>query len=294
MIAVYYGNELFHYGIKGQKWGDRNGPPYPLSGEDYSKAEKKHMYRTNTTTSRKKHVDSIISKGTSLATLSYNKDRTKNVDMFYAAYTYRDKHQYNSLFNKKITTIEKDENGNEISKTCYKYQINNKTQNDIKVASEDSGADAFLKLYSENRDFCNFVKDPKRMESLFVEEKYKFKGYRDAKKALDDIRKENPPEEEDLRTVYRMFNYVIPSDQSSEMEKQRAKFFSELKKNGYSALLDTNDALYGGFKAESPIIVINPSVVVLSEIKDIKTTDKAFSDLVFIGMKTMGIESKRR
>lgn len=27
---VKYNKELFHHGIKGQKWGVRNGPPYPL------------------------------------------------------------------------------------------------------------------------------------------------------------------------------------------------------------------------------------------------------------------------
>lgn len=30
MIQIYYSNELYHHGIKGQKWGVRNGPPYPL------------------------------------------------------------------------------------------------------------------------------------------------------------------------------------------------------------------------------------------------------------------------
>ena len=31
-----------HHGIKGQKWGVENGPPYPLSpSKDYSAAEKK-------------------------------------------------------------------------------------------------------------------------------------------------------------------------------------------------------------------------------------------------------------
>lgn len=31
---------LIHHGIKNQKWGDRNGPPYPLSASDHSAAEK--------------------------------------------------------------------------------------------------------------------------------------------------------------------------------------------------------------------------------------------------------------
>lgn len=30
-MIVIYKNELYHHGIDGQKWGVRNGPPYPLS-----------------------------------------------------------------------------------------------------------------------------------------------------------------------------------------------------------------------------------------------------------------------
>lgn len=30
MIWIVYPNELYHHGIKGQKWGVKNGPPYPL------------------------------------------------------------------------------------------------------------------------------------------------------------------------------------------------------------------------------------------------------------------------
>lgn len=32
-----------HHGILGQKWGKKNGPPYPLKPSDHSAAEKKHM-----------------------------------------------------------------------------------------------------------------------------------------------------------------------------------------------------------------------------------------------------------
>lgn len=33
-------NELYHHGIKGQKWGVMNGPPYPLKASDKSASEK--------------------------------------------------------------------------------------------------------------------------------------------------------------------------------------------------------------------------------------------------------------
>ena len=39
---IYESNYLIHHGIKGQKWGEQNGPPYPLNPEkDYSTLEKK-------------------------------------------------------------------------------------------------------------------------------------------------------------------------------------------------------------------------------------------------------------
>lgn len=34
-------HELYHYGIKGQKWGVRNGPPYPLTESKKSNREKR-------------------------------------------------------------------------------------------------------------------------------------------------------------------------------------------------------------------------------------------------------------
>ena len=40
-IIVYKKDELTHHGILGQKWGKKQGPPYPLNPSDHSASEKK-------------------------------------------------------------------------------------------------------------------------------------------------------------------------------------------------------------------------------------------------------------
>lgn len=43
MTKYLWKYELYHHGIKGQKWGVRNGPPYPLSRADHSKVIKRGL-----------------------------------------------------------------------------------------------------------------------------------------------------------------------------------------------------------------------------------------------------------
>lgn len=284
---------IAHHGILGQKWGKKNGPPYPLSGGDYSREEisKLHASRKKSRHNiyNKKHFDQVIKEGTGINTLSYDANRTKGADMFYAAYDKADKHQYNALFNRKMPTDVFDDNGNKIgTDSLYKFRIKNIANNDIKVASEDTGAKAFIDLYSRDRNFSNFVRDPERMQAHFVDDKYKFKGYREGKAALERIRETDMPSEKDLKTAYRMFNYVIPSAgtdnrSAGDVVKNRTMFFNELKKQGYGACLDTNDAIYGGFKANAPVIMFDPSQFTFKEAKRVTTASKTYSDLVFAG-----------
>ena len=40
-ITITEENSLAHHGILGQKWGRKNGPPYPLDAADHSAKEKR-------------------------------------------------------------------------------------------------------------------------------------------------------------------------------------------------------------------------------------------------------------
>lgn len=294
-------NDLYlaHHGILGQKWGKRNGPPYPLKGGSYSVSEKHQIYekrKQRNSIYNKKHFDEVLSKDTTtLHTLSYNRDRTKDTDMFYASHDYFDMHQYNALFNKPAPREIFDENGNSLGTGQFlKYRIDNALSEDIKVASEDSGAKIFMELYSKDRDFYNFVTEPDRMQEYFVKEKYGFKGYREGRDVLVKMQTDSSytPSDKDLTKVYRLFNYVIPYDgagsqrRGNDMAKQRAKFFKACKDAGYGAVLDTNDAIYGRYKAKSPVIVFDMEKIVPKDVYQTKTTDKYYSDAVLAFRKT--------
>lgn len=290
---------LCHHGIKNQRWGVRNGPPYPLGGGDYSSEEMsalKKERRFPNSLYKKKHFDTVIKEGTTLSTLSRDSERTSKGDMFYATYKSLDKAQYNVMFNSPAKGDIKDENGNVIGDSRFlKYRIDNTVLRDIKVASEDSGANSFGKLYKKDRDFYNFVTDPDRMQKYFGKGKLKFRGYRESKEALEKIRNENRPSESDIKTIYRMFNYVLPNDGNGDAKiatdvgRQRAKFFKELKQAGYGAVLDTNDAIYGSFKASAPVIVFDKESVALQGSKMTTLSSKQFDKMKLIGRSVLGM-----
>lgn len=295
---------IAHHGILGQKWGDRNGPPYPLRGGDYSKEEtrKIRIKRADPNSIyNKKHFDETLKADkTTLQTLSFDKDRTKDVDMFYASHQLLDNNVYKALLNQPIPKDVFDEDGNKIgTDKVYRFAIKNKLKSDIKVASEDSAAKIFAELYGKDRNFYNFVTDPNRMMKYFDPKRLGIAGYREANKILEKMR-ETPnyvPSYKEMQTIYRLFNYVIPYDGgkgadargAKDVLTQRTKFFKECKDAGYGAILDTNDSIYNSLHAASPIIVFDMEQVIPSEIKNTGFTDRAIGIASVAFRKTFGV-----
>lgn len=54
MLVKRKSNVLSHHGIDGQKWGVRNGPPYPLDAGSSGSTSKKKRHHSNNVDSKKK------------------------------------------------------------------------------------------------------------------------------------------------------------------------------------------------------------------------------------------------
>jgi len=334
-----YQQELYHHGIKGQEWGVRNGPPYPLGSGDHSTKEKKSHWKSslkktaaNNKPAKKRkqlrnkqkealkkvaiglgvvggagalsyvaakygrqivsaakiknalakgytvendyselgkhYADIKLKKGSTLHTLARSQDRIDGSEYFFAAHTKRDINQYRKMFGKQKAKGE--------LQAFNKFDITSKVVKDMKVAGEDASEKVFRDLFRNNDDFRDFVINDKRMMSNSFANRMKYKAYRQDRnfaknmvgKKVDDITNK------DINKAYKYFNFSIvstPEDavKSLDLSRQKSKYFNAMKEKGYSGILDTNDAIYGGYKSQSPIIVFDQSAIAKKAVKQL-------------------------
>lgn len=65
---IYRSNYLAHHGVAGQKWGQRNGPPYPLDEKAHSASEKKAGWKKSLGKVVRDYAEGNTGTGTRLAT----------------------------------------------------------------------------------------------------------------------------------------------------------------------------------------------------------------------------------
>lgn len=136
-----YNDELYHHGIKGQQWGVRHGPPYPLDGTG----------------------DITIKKGTKFKRLSIH-DENAAAGHAYVNYLKGDTRHYRGFFGARLKAM---------NRGATVYSIEMEAKKDLKAPSRDKRVQTFLELYKNDpvlrkelgkyykEDFHNFTPLPR-------------------------------------------------------------------------------------------------------------------------------------
>ena len=284
-------NELYHHGIKGQKWGIRR---YTNKDGSLNAAGKKRYYDDTGTSKKEKvsHRDKLVSK---YKEQGYSEDdankiadrriKTEKVLLAVGAITvtaataYVVKNQIDYKCDKilKEGTIlqriqsEKDVNLDqtfystykEKDKTLYKGRFGNlKMQrrgeaNNVSLKVKDN-----LKIASRKSSEDAFIElyknDPEFRTNMFKSIDQMNLYVPELRKATEKAAKR--PEkvsEKELRTkLYDAFNIALVNHTPTGNAASE-RFYEKLKEKGYDALNDVNDTKYSSFKAKAPTIIFN-------------------------------------
>ena len=286
---------LAHHGVKGQKWGVRryqyaDGSLTPAGKKRYQGGEselrskaKLAVNYTRTQLTGKQYVDGYLKKGTSFSRIQ-TRDEFENF-AFYATYKNSDSNKYMGLFGKNLTSraqaeakkAEKkaSETGDEADIANAKelrtkadnmkvYQLKLESTKKLKVPSDENAGHITASLLKE-------PEFKKNVEASIQDSKEKMRRptqqvlFNQAQTAL--AKDPNKLTSSEKKAIYKAFNLSLVNHNPQEIAAQD-RFYSELKKKGYNALLDYNDKEYSSYHAKRPMIVFDVESVKLQSVTE--------------------------
>ena len=292
--SPYY---LSHYGILGQKWGirrfeDRYGHLTPagiaryrndtsVKNNSHTRSDKTAQYSDrsykkllNTTvntikTDKKKfatyvlgknEVDTVLKANTKLSRIQTSKDFENFA--YYAAYKKHDVNEYAGLFGKNLKDRARytakhsgDEQALKDALNMKIYKLNLRNTKDIKVASDENAAKATAKLVRD-KQFKQDLSDSIRAAKTSMRRPGQQKLLSQAQNILykDPSKLTN----KEKVSLYKALNLTLTFHDKPNLGVQD-KFYGELKKQGYGALIDVNDQQFSSYHAKRPMIIFDTS-----------------------------------
>ena len=270
-MSYYKSDYLYHHGILGQRWGKRNGPPYPLDAQDHSASEKKAGWKKSLEKDERRSDNTQSPKNTTSDETPKKKWSTKKKVAVGAAATVAalaaigGMYVYKKMYGFPIHVgyVPSVKSPIDFSKLSDR-EITLKQGSVIKRIStkkfEDYASEGKTIYASYLRKDAQLYKE--KMPTFFAE--YNAKEYehkirlkRDVKVASRKVAAEIYAElfGNSAGNYYRLTEGLMNRDHPDVQ-----KYLTELRRRGYDAIIDENDVGW----SKSPLIILNPKEVIAS------------------------------
>lgn len=257
-------DELMHHGRKGQKWGVRNGPPYPIDDKVLAKGT-----RLNSVTGAfdpHQHPEEYKNPINQLNFL-----RKYVTDLYIGhndkwVYTYRpddkhDKNVYEGPFAKYLIMGR----GAEV---VLRHEM--ETVKDLKMPNKAERVKEFTDLVDSKKYGKQVKKDIKDVQDMLI--KYRVGNSKEQERYKNfNVKKMDTSNKDDVKTAYEMFSHAMENISRYKSTQQYAKNISEK----YDAMVDDNNqGIYNN--AHDPIIIFraNEALKAVGENKLVSNKEK--------------------